>query len=129
MRNKNLYSEMIRELAVKQKKANECISINYDRTNDDFKPVLECLNYQHRMCIALIDDMLVSQSIDYTKDEDLKHVSKLYEVYLTDLAFNEDKARKILINGIVLILLEGYTFDGFFLRKGKKMIHRKSLIN
>jgi hypothetical protein len=100
----------------------------YDDKHDDLNEVINFVNYTTALVYDLIQANNLTESIDNSIRLKNKSIEKAMDVHTIDSYFNKSKADKWLVNALVLIVRDFYTFDGFMFRKGEKKVLKSKLL-
>ncbi len=120
IRNYQFHAEKLAE-AIKEK---EMVFNEYDFAN--LQNNISCMNATIKH-ISEVNQIYISN--EFVFDSQNKSVLELIKWHKLNSFFDKENARKSFINGLVLILLDDYTFNGVFFDKKSVKINIKNILN
>lgn len=94
----------------------------YINKESEVKDIVKFVDYTNSTFNYLIDIIKNYEPIEFKYKQQNSSIDKLLSVYDIMTPFDESKARKTLVNGLIKIVADKWLFDGvFFLKDGNKI--------
>jgi hypothetical protein len=111
-------AEIIKEVKERSAKLLNWIELTVDDPNA-IKAAIEFFEYNESALKAIIKLSQIDLSASSMIELENKSITEVLSKYSIDRCFNEIEARKKLVNGLILVVADGYSFNGIYFEKGK----------
>lgn len=100
----------------------------YDGKEDDLKPLIEFITYTNKMFeryVTIIQSFESARKESELFDKSIENVISSYEI---KKVFDLENANKFLVNGLIMVIIKGFTFDGVIFTNGNLKISKNDIV-
>lgn len=118
------FTEIIRNYQFHSTKMRELIEDNETKIDEkSYSDANNHLNHLDATIEYIFDSYKNIESVQYIYDIQNDSLKRLAKWHQTKRLFDKEQARKTFINGLILIIIDEYTFDGSIFKNKQKQIH------